>query len=225
LEALDRSGRAEGLARIEELEKLLAGKDRQLRECEQRYQEFHHRVMNDLAGLSLHQLSQWQTAGQPEPCSQCIARLDATIELYGLLDKAGPGQAPKIRTAPYLRAIAQTLQRAFAGNLKIETSLDPLASLRRERASLVGLIFHEAITNALKYAFPDGQRGTVRAAFRPAGNRYELVVSDDGIGFDPATVKHGVGTQVMRHLAQQLNGTMHYAKVPKGTELRLTFPA
>ena len=225
LEALERSGVAERGARIEELERLLAHKERQLRESEQRYLELHHRVMNDLAGLSLHQLSQWHTAGQPESCSKCIARLDATIELYGLLDKAGPGHAPKIRAAPYLRTVAQTLQRAFAGNLKIETSLDPLASLRRERASLVGLIFHEAITNALKYAFPDGRRGTIRATFRQLEKRCELVVSDDGIGFDPETVKHGVGTQVMRRLAQQLNGTMHYAKVPKGTELRLSSPA
>jgi two-component sensor histidine kinase len=225
LEALQRSGRAENQARIDELERLLAQKDRQLRESEQRYREFHHRVMNDLAGLDMHAHSQWQTAGQPEPCSKCIARLDATIELYGLLDKIGPGQAPKIRVAPYLQKVAQTLQRAFAGNLKIETSLDPLVSLRRERASLIGLIFHEAIANALKYAFPRGSHGTVRTSFRRVGNGYELVVADDGVGFDPEGVKKGVGTQVMRHLAQQLNGTMHYAKVPKGSELHLSFPA
>jgi two-component sensor histidine kinase len=225
LEAAERTGRAKALARIEELERQLAQKDRQLSESEQRYQEFHHRVMNDLAGLDMHLHAQSRVAGQPEPCSKCIARLDATIELYGLLDKGGPWQAPRMRMAPYLRRVAQALQRAFAGNLQIETSLDPLTALRRERASLVGLIFHEAIANALKYAFPAGKRGTVRASFRQVANRCELVVADDGVGFDPATVRHGIGTQVMRHLAEQLNGTMHYAYVPKGTELHVSFPA
>jgi two-component sensor histidine kinase len=225
LEALQSPGRAGNPARIEELERLLAQKERQLHESEQRYRELHHRVMNDLAGLDMHQHSQWQTVGQPESCSQCIARLDATIELYGLLDKLGPGRRSKIRVASYLRKVAQTLQRAFAGNLKIETSLNPLASLSRERASLIGLIFHEAIANALKYAFPHGSQGTVHASLRETDSGYELVVSDDGIGFDPATAKRGVGMQVMRHLAQQLNGAMHYAKVPRGTELHLSFPA
>ena len=225
LEALQSPAQAGHQARIDELERLLAQKDRQLREGEQRYREFHHRVMNDLAGLDMHLHSHWESAGRPEPCSKCIARLDATIELYGLLDKAGPGPATRIRLAPYLRRVAQTLQRAFAGNLKIETALDPLASLRRERTSLVGLIFHEAVANALKYAFPRGSHGTVRASFRQIGTAYELVISDDGIGFDPDTVRKGAGTQVMRHLAQQLHGSMHYAKVPRGTELHLSFPA
>ena len=182
--------------------------------------------MNDLAGLNLHQLSQWQTAGQPGHCSNCIARLDATMELYQLLDKVSIGQAHKtMRIAPYLRTIVQTIERAFAANVRIEISLDPLVALRRERASLVGLVLHEAIINALKYAFPGGQRGTVRVQFRPVGKTLELVVCDDGIGFDPQTVKQGVGTQVMHHLARQLNGMIQYLTVPKGTTLRLSFPA
>ena len=226
LEELERAGRAGSSERIDALERLLAAKDQELRESNQRYQELHHRVMNDLAGLNLHQLTQWQTAGQPGHCSSCIARLDATMELYRLLDKVSFGQAQKtMRMAPYLRTIVQTIERAFAGNVRIETSLDPLVALRRERASLVGLILHEAVINTLKYAFPGGQRGAVRVEFRQAGKAHELVVSDDGVGFDPKTVKQGVGTQVMHHLARQLNGTIQYLSVPKGTTLRLSFPA
>jgi two-component sensor histidine kinase len=226
LKELEPAGRAETSDRIRALEELLVAKDQELRESNQRFQEFHHRVMNELAGLNLHQLSQWQTSGQPGHCSACIARLDATIELYRLLDRVSIGREHKtMRMAPYLRTIAQTIERAFASNVKIETSFDPLVSLRRERASLVGLVLHEAIINALKYAFPGGQRGTVRVEFRPVGKVCELLVVDDGIGFDPMTVKQGVGTQVMHHLARQLNGTIQYLRVPKGTVLRLGFLA
>jgi two-component sensor histidine kinase len=142
--------------------------------------------------------------------------------MYRLLDRVAPSQVP---LAPYLQAIALTLQRAFDGDLEIETSLASGVSLPRERASLVGLILHEAITNARKYAFPDGRRGKARTEVRRVGNTLELLVSDDGVGFDPETVKQGVGTQLMHNLARQLNGSMHYGKALKGTELHLSFPA
>ena len=203
------------------LKRQLAQKDRQLRQSSERSQELQHRVLNDLAGLSLHQLSQWQMAGEPDYCRGCMIRLDATIEMYRLLDRVAPSQVP---LAPYLQAVVQTLQHAFAGDLEIETSLDPVVSLPRERASLVGLILHEAITNARKYAYPDGRCGRVRVEVREVGNTLELVVADDGIGFAPEAVKQGVGTQLMYNLTQQLNGTIRYETVPKGTELHLSFP-
>ena len=167
------------------LERRLVKKDRQLRECSQRSHELQHRVLNDLAGLSLHQLCQWRVAGEPDHCRGCMTRLDATIEMYRLLDRVAPSQVP---LAPYLQAVVQTLQGAFAGDLEIESSLDPVVSLPRERASLVGLILHEAITNARKYAFPDGRCGRVRVQVQHVGNTLELIVSDDGVGFDPGRV-------------------------------------
>jgi two-component system, sensor histidine kinase PdtaS len=212
--------------RTGELERLLAEKEQQLRESEQRFQELHHRVMNDLAGLSLQHMAQWKSAQQSELCSACIARLESTIELYGLLDATVPRHAPRtVRMAPYLREVLQKLQRAFSDDVKFEASFDPFVALPRKRASLVGLIFHEAIVNALKYAFPQGDVGTVRAELRRVKAGVELVVADDGVGCDPQTMKPGVGMQVMHHLARQLHGTIRYVEVPRGTELRLSFVA
>jgi two-component sensor histidine kinase len=210
--------------RTGELERLLAEKEQQLRQSEQRYQELHHRVVNDPAGLGLQHLAQWKSARQSELGSACIARLEATIELYGLLDAAGPRHAPRtVRMAPYLREVMQKLARALADDLKLEASFDPFVALSRKRASLVGLVFHEAIVNALEHAFPQGREGTVRAELRRVKSGVELVVADDGIGCDPEAMEPGVGMQVMHHLARQLNGTVRYVQVPKGTELRLTF--
>jgi two-component sensor histidine kinase len=214
---------------IRELESLLAQRDQQLLESQQRMRELQHRFLNDLAGLSLHLSSQSQQSRQPENCSKCIALVDASIETcklhyegFGSRDKT---TSVTISAAPYLLAVAREFQRALTGVLEIETSVDPAVLLSRERVVLVGLILHEAVTNARKYAFPNGERGTVHLEFQRIGNKLELVVSDDGVGFDPAKVKHGTGMQTMHHLARQLSGTIRYMQLPKGTELRLNFPA
>jgi two-component system, sensor histidine kinase PdtaS len=214
------------LREVKELERLLAQRDRQLRESHQRMRELEHRFLNDLAGLSLHLFSQAQRSREPERWSQCIALVDANIEMCKL-QSVGPMDKTAnvtIKAAPYLLAVAHKLQCAFAGVLEIEMSMDPAVLISRERALLVGLILHEAVTNARKYAFPNGRRGRVCVAFDRIGNKLELVVSDDGVGFDSAKVKQGTGMQAMHHLARQLSGTVRYEQLSKGTELRLSFP-
>jgi two-component sensor histidine kinase len=197
-----------------------------LLELQQRMRELEHRFLNDLAGLNLHLFSQSQRSRRPEQWSKCMALVDACIEMCKL-QSAGPSKKTAsitIEVAPYLLAVVHELQHALAGVLEIETSMDPAVVLGRERAVLVGLILHEAITNARKYAFPNSARGGVCVEFDRVGNKLELVVSDDGVGFDLAKVKQGTGMQTMHHLARQLSGTVRYEQSLKGTELRLNFP-
>ena len=46
----------------------------------------------------------------------------------------------------------------------------------------LGLILNELITNAYKYAFPDGQVGKIIIEFNKVAEDFHLKVSDDGIG-------------------------------------------
>src|SRR3712207_8568867 len=43
-------------------------------------------------------------------------------------------------------------------------------------------LFRSAITNALKYAFPEDRAGTVLVRFAREGEAFVLAVADDGIG-------------------------------------------
>jgi two-component sensor histidine kinase len=50
-------------------------------------------------------------------------------------------------------------------------------------AAPLGLIINEAVTNSLKYAFPNGQKGSVHVSLQPVNQgNYLLNVGDDGIG-------------------------------------------
>jgi nitrate/nitrite-specific signal transduction histidine kinase len=52
---------------------------------------------------------------------------------------------------------------------------------------------------------------------------FEMTVSDNGVGFDPAMTLPGRGTKLMKEIAQQLRGTLRLERLPIGMAVRLTF--
>jgi two-component sensor histidine kinase len=72
----------------------------------------------------------------------------------------------------------------------------------------IGLILNEAITNAIKYAFPDGRQGmiTIDLHKQPEGT-YLLRIKDNGIGM-PATFEwdksKSLGFTLMQTMAEQI---------------------
>jgi two-component system, sensor histidine kinase PdtaS len=91
-----------------------------------------------------------------------------------------------------------------------------------------GLLINELISNALKYAFPAERQGKITIALhRAQGDRIEMTVADDGIGFpDNFDYKEGrtLGMELVHMLAeQQLGGTIE-TRHSGGTEFRITFP-
>jgi signal transduction histidine kinase len=59
--------------------------------------------------------------------------------------------------------------------------------------------------------------------FRRLSGTFEMTVSDNGVGFDPATTLPGCGTKLMKEIAQQLRGTLRLERLPIGMAVRLTF--
>ena len=94
------------------------------------------------------------------------------------------------------------------------------------RAVPVGLIVNEAVTNALKHAFPGERRGTVSVQLRHHGERgLRLEIADDGVGFaDGDAGAAGGGTRLVRVLARQLNGDAAWRAARPGTAVVVTFP-
>jgi two-component sensor histidine kinase len=92
----------------------------------------------------------------------------------------------------------------------------------------IGLILNEAITNAIKYAFPVNQNGNIKISFTvdQADETYLiLVVSDDGIGLSDAFEKNGsitMGMNLMKGLAQDIDG--HFSIYSSGgTTIKIKF--
>jgi two-component sensor histidine kinase len=96
-----------------------------------------------------------------------------------------------------------------------------------ESAVPVGLILNEVITNALKYAFPNGQPGILSIQVSDETERgYTVIVHDNGVGlpagFDAAQ-SGSLGFRIIKELTRQLRGQYEYTSGP-GTTFTLQFP-
>jgi two-component sensor histidine kinase len=89
-----------------------------------------------------------------------------------------------------------------------------------------GLIINELVSNALKHGFSDGRAGRIEVTLREAGTaRYELSVSDNGVGMPPGldlAKADTLGLQLVHDLAEQLHGKLEIDQV-SGTTFRIRF--
>jgi two-component sensor histidine kinase len=75
----------------------------------------------------------------------------------------------------------------------------------------LGLIVNELLTNALKYAFPNGEKGNVELSLKNLDKEnFQLKISDNGVG-SPLNAKAkgtGFGTQLVELLTRQIDGKL-----------------
>ncbi|NRA91538.1 MAG: tetratricopeptide repeat protein [Psychroserpens sp.] len=94
--------------------------------------------------------------------------------------------------------------------VKTECAMEQL-ELDVDTAVPIGLIVNELLTNALKYAFPEQQKGKIEISLsQPNSKTLQLVVSDNGIGKQEHNPVKGTGfgTQLINLLTKQLNEIM-----------------
>jgi two-component sensor histidine kinase len=232
----------------------LARSNADLRRSEERHglllREFRHRTRNDLHSLvGLLRLraraapSDAAREGLREAVEHAMALARVHTHLAGTDNVGGAygGEAAVVDTRPFVEGLCADIAAAQTGE-----GLRPVAlvaeaeahALDTERAVQLGLVLNEAVTNALKYAFPEERAGTVRVRFAREGEEFVLAVADDGIGLPaegevagappaPPPRGSGLGTRLLRALAAQLRGS--FSRRPgeggRGTVAALRFPA
>jgi two-component sensor histidine kinase len=132
-----------------------------------------------------------------------------------------------IHVRTYIYELVDNLQDSFAYARNIHFQLN-IADIVLDISQSVplGLILNEAITNAIKYAYPKGEHGTVRISLLPIdGNRVELKIADDGKGLPPNfdwKNSPSLGLQLINLLAEQLKGELYFVN-KGGLEILLIF--
>src|SRR5690606_23629904 len=96
----------------------------------------------------------------------------------------------------------------YSGAVQLRTELQNV-ELVLDQAIPCGLLLNELITNALKYAFPEGKSGEIFIELTEKNGRISLVVADNGIGL-PADFdilnSDTLGLQLVSTLVEQLEG-------------------
>ncbi len=213
LEALERLAEFYALAiqRMRYKEDLLNSiKDKELL-----LREIHHRVKNNLqiiASLLNLQSAETQEKEAQEFCRVSQDRVRSMALIHEKLYKSP--NISRINFYDYVKSLTESLfhnYTTYPGRVKLELDIDNI-SLDLDTAIPCGLLLNELITNSLKYAFPQGDTGTISINFKslPAGE-YQLVIGDDGVGLPPGFELDKVetlGLQIVMSLVKQIDGTI-----------------
>ena len=127
----------------------------------------------------------------------------------------------------YIRELVSYLSDSFntGQRIKFEFNTVPL-QLDVSQAVPLGLILNEAITNSIKYAFPDSRNGVISISLsNTTPNHYLLSISDNGIGMPPqaGNKKPGsLGMSLMKGLSEDLDGALSIES-NNGTTIKISF--
>jgi two-component sensor histidine kinase len=125
------------------------------------------------------------------------------------------------------RLCAYLIQSSLSevAHIRVHTEIETLA-FDVDTAMPCALILNELLTNALKYAFPDGRAGDISVALQAEAGMVTLAVRDTGVGF-PADIDiqhtESLGLQLVGMLTEQLGGTLTLTR-ESGTLFSITFP-
>ncbi|MDP2686020.1 MAG: tetratricopeptide repeat protein [Aequorivita sp.] len=174
--------------------------------------EIHHRVKNNLEMVK--SLIALQSAKLEDGASkEAMLASQNRVQSMGIIhQKLYQGEnLGAIEMKDYFINLSEGILDSFNAEdkVKIECAMDDL-NLDVDTAVPIGLIVNELLTNALKYAFPEGTKGKINISLSQENNALLLKVSDNGIGKTQGSKPKGTGfgTQLIELLTQQLNGTI-----------------
>jgi len=160
------------------------------------------------------------------PCRERLARLDEFLDKgIALKRRIVDGLRPPLLEALGLVGSLQALGEEFAQGAGEALSLElPKADIELAPAPALALyrIAQEALTNVRKHA----RARRVKLALRMTGERLELVIEDDGVGFgNGAAYGRHHGLAGMKHRVQMCAGTFTLTSQPgAGTRIVARVP-
>ena len=186
--------------------------------------EVNHRAKNSiqiamsLLGLQMHATHSEEVRLE---LANAIRRLRSIAAAHLMLNSRSEDEQRNAFRA-YLTLICTETHQSLGGEriaLIVET--DELA-LDTSRAVNLALIASEALTNAMKYAFPDGRQGTIRVDCHVVDEFAMLTIADDGVGFAATSREGALGLRLVRTLAKAIGGE---AKIDgtNGTRIEVRF--
>ena len=172
--------------------------------------EIQHRTKNSFNMItSLLQLRAGvsQSEETKSTLEELALRVNSISDLYALLYETK--SFFEVHLDVYCEKVIASM-RNIAKYIVIEKSIAPI-TVSAKNAATIGMILVEILTNAIKYAFPESDKGTIKISLDRVDHRIRLSIEDDGIGlpanFELAKIK-SLGLHLVNLMVDQLNGTV-----------------
>lgn len=203
---------------------------RQRDRAEMLLREVNHRVGNSLALVGA--LVRIQAGALQDPAAiaalkETQSRINAIAGVHRRLYRSGDVRFVELQ--PFLSDLVQELETMMSAEGRpqsVRLTVESDLQVTTDKAVSIGVVVNELLTNAYKYAYPDGQAGEIRVLFGRDDTHATLVVEDDGVGWEESTAVAGtgIGTQVVRSMALNLGAELSLDKEHRGTRVILRLP-
>ena len=211
-----------------------------------RQKEIHHRIKNNLQVISsLLDLQTEQFKGRKnikdsevlDAFRESQDRVIAMAFIHEELHKGGENNS--LNFSQYIEKLADNLFLTYRlGNAgtSLDTDVEKDIFFDIDTSIPLGIITNELVSNSLKYAFVDRDKGEIRIGLHREENgeyksngcksaNYVLIISDNGVGI-PKDIKieelESLGLQLVTSLVDQLDGKLEL-KRDNGTEFTIKF--
>lgn len=215
-------------AHQQEIHEKNASLERLVTEKEWLVKEIHHRVKNNLhmvVGLLASQAEFIKGQEALDAINESQHRIQAMSLIHQKLYQAD--NLSSIDMPSYIHELVAYLKTTFDRQTPIRFVLDiARVSFPLSHSIPIGLILNEAVTNAIKYAFPGGREGEITIRLVQASNdHFTLSIHDNGIGLPPgfhAQSNSTLGTTLMNGLSGDI-GARFSMKSQQGTHIDIDF--
>ncbi len=184
--------------------------------------EIHHRVKNNLQ--IINSLLSLQSRKVKDPAAVAVlddarARINALSLIHRSLYEHTDIRSVEVKS--FFSELATHLDQALGAEdqkIRIESDIDD-DLVDADTAVPLALFTAEAVTNAVKHAFPAGRgarEGRVLVSYKVGAEEAVLTVEDDGIGGNEPITGQGIGGTLMAAFARQVHGQFEEGKSPSG---------
>ena len=214
---------------VRDKSQLLDDKDKLLSEKDLLLKEVNHRVKNNLQ-IVMNLLQSQSVYMANESAQQAILESQNRVRSIALIHDQlyKTEHATEINLTAYIKELIYSLNGSLnrkTNNIRLRWEIDNI-SIDVSQAIPVGIILNEMVTNALKYAFPDNQMGTITIFVKQTGDFIQMQISDNGVGlpadfdFDSTNT---LGITLLKGLTGQLKGTFSVEN-DNGLTVTVKFP-
>lgn len=206
-----------------QLKKSIAEKDTLMK-------EIHHRVKNNFMTVSSLLFLQSELVNEPKVTEiflECQNRIRSMALIHEKLYQSET--ISEIDVYSYVQRLVSYIQSSYitgSTHVLINLEIDQSIKLEPEKAISMGLILNELLSNIFKYAFNGKESGTVWIELLKNGDRYFLIVKDNGIGLPDEfniSTSNSLGFKLVEMMTAQMNGKLSISG-KNGSEFKIEFP-
>lgn len=209
--------------RTKELQAAKLSLEEENRRVESLLRDLHHRVGNSLQlvasflGLQATQVEGEEAKKSLQAARERVLAIAATQRRLRF-----SSDHETVDAETFINMVVEDLKAnlTFQQEVAVETDVAGVTISSRD-AVTIGVLVAELVTNAVKYAFDDYERGRIQVAFKKEEERtgyYRLSVEDDGVGVEANhTDPHGgLGMRIIGQLVAALDGEFESVSVGGG---------